>query len=63
MYGKLLSDSTVTSGSALFAIAGTSLCEDQELLGKRADKGRNVTEFKAKKSTALSLYIYKKNNS
>lgn len=34
MYGKLLSDSTVTSGSALFAIAGTSLCEDQELLGK-----------------------------
>lgn len=47
MCGKLLSDRTVTSGSALLDTAGTSLCEDQELLGKTvADKGINVTELK-----------------
>lgn len=44
MCGKLLSDSTVTSGSALFGVAGTSLCEE---LGKTfADKGMNVTDLK-----------------
>lgn len=44
MYVKLLSDSTVTSGSALFGVAGTSLCEE---LGKTfADKGINVTDLK-----------------